>query len=301
MKQKFRDIRLSAKNITFLNRVNQIISRYQKDGYTLTLRQLYYQLVAADIIPNKQSEYAKLSRVLKEGRLAGVVDWSAIEDRLRQVRRAARWDSPKTILKAARDQFQLDRLVGQDVHLEVWVEKDALSQVVERAAKHYQVPVLVNRGYGSISAIYDTYQRLSRALRDSEESCGKHKAIILYLGDHDPSGLDMVRDIETRVKEMLEYDGFEERLEVEHIALTMDQIKQYNPPPNPAKITDPRAKWYLSNFGATSWEVDALPPDVLNKLIMERIGYYLDLDTYKEILEVEKQQKKRISDFIAKF
>lgn len=296
MKQKFQELTMRPKRKKTLDIINGIIEEYQADGYTLTLRQLYYQLVSRDIIENDQKQYKNLGGILKDGRLAGVVDWDAIEDRLRQVKEPTTWSSPKDILEAAKKQFQLNRHEGQKNHVEVWVEKDALSQVVERAANPYQVPVLVNRGYGSVSSVYETYQRLKEKINH-----GKERAIILYLGDHDPSGLDMIRDIQDRVSSMLEYDSYQDLIEVKPIALTMEQIRQYTPPPNPTKINDTRANGYIEKYGHTSWEVDALPPDVLNRLITKEIESYINLDQYSHFVEQEKAHKAKIESFISNF
>lgn len=295
-KVKFKDIQMSKRNRASLELINSIIGEYSRDGYTLTLRQLYYQLVSRDIIANENKEYKKLSRILKEGRLSGMVDWEAIEDRLRQISKVTTWDNPKDILKAAKSQFKLDRLQDQETYLEVWVEKDALSQVVERAATAYQVPVLVNRGYGSVSAMYETYKRFATKLDE-----GKENAIILYLGDHDPSGLDMVRDINDRLSFMLDRDHYRHLIEIEHIALTQEQIKQYSPPPNPAKVTDPRAKDYILEHGRISWEVDALEPRILNQLITDKILGIIDLGKYKRWQKIEHGQKAKIEKFIKTF
>ena len=297
MRQEFREIRLSPSNQVKLQVINDIIVDYQNDGYTLTLRQLYYQLVSRDLIPNEDKEYKKLSRLLTEGRMGGIVDWNAIEDRLRKVSKVGTWDNPKSILYSAIKQYAVDQLQDQDTYLEVWVEKDALSQVVKRAAHKYQVPVLVNRGYGSVTAMYDTYERIQ------EKLWGKYtqKALILYLGDHDPSGLDMVRDVRSRVGEMLVHDGLEHRFDVKHIALTMDQIRTYNPPPNPAKVTDSRAGDYIKNHGNKSWEVDALPPEVLNELIINHLEYYLDIDKIEHWRDMQESERNQMRTMIDNF
>lgn len=187
MKIKFRDIRLSADNKRKLEIINSIIREYQDQGYVLTLRQLYYQLVSRDIIPNALPEYAKVSKLLKEGRMAGIVDWDAIEDRLRKPHTPASWSSPKDILQACIQSFQLPRMKGQENYLEVWVEKDALSGVLKRVTEKYHVPILVNRGYSSASAMFDSYERFLKAIENGQ------KCTILYLGDYDPSGIDMIR------------------------------------------------------------------------------------------------------------
>lgn len=196
-KIKFRDIRLNPMNQQRLNQINSIIREYQAQNMRLTLRQLYYQLVSRDVIPNKQAEYAKLSKVLVEGRMAGVVDWSAIEDRLRTAEKPPAWDTPADLMDSAISQYAKPRMRDQDNYLEVWVEKDALSGVLSIVTEEYHVPILVNRGYSSVSAIFDSYKRFRAAMERGQ------KIKILYLGDFDPSGMDMIRDVTARPLEML--------------------------------------------------------------------------------------------------
>ena len=291
MKRKFREPRLSKTNSIRLNLVNQIISEYQADGYVLTLRQLYYQLVSRDVIPNVDSEYSKLSTLLKEGRMGGIVDWKAIEDRLRVPDKPGSWDNPAAIIDSCIYSYAKDRQKGQPTYIEVWVEKDALSGVLKRVTEKYHVNIMVNRGYSSASAMYDAFNRLV-----SKAAYMERPAKILYLGDFDPSGLDMIRDICDRIKEFQVgfNDGYlvEEMLfSVVPIALTMNQIEQYSPPPNPAKVTDPRSTGFIERYGNTSWEVDALPPEVLNSLLTDAIKSEMDLDIYNKVLEQEVLDK----------
>ena len=287
MKRAFRtDLHLSKINTDRLLTINSIIDEYASDGYKLTLRQLYYQLVSRDKIPNAQKEYAKLSTLLVKGRMAGVVDWAAIEDRLR-VPYLPYWvtDVPGAI-KDTIDQYRLDRQEDQDRYIELWVEKDALSGVLRRVTQQYHIRLMVNRGYSSCSAMYAAYNRLLIPELDDKETT------ILYLGDHDPSGLDMVRDITDRLNEFGVYPT------VEHIALTMDQIEEHRPPPNPTKITDPRAKEYLSNFGNTSWEVDALTPQTLTRLIESRLHDLIDIEQFDLQLLREERDKETLKKFM---
>jgi len=344
--EKFRDIRLSKKNREKLAIINRIIEKYQAQWYTLTLRQLYYQLVTENIIPNKQAEYAKLSTLLKEWRMAGIVDWEAIEDRLRIPFIPYSCDDPQDAISDLLSQYRLDRQEGQETYIEVWVEKDALSWVLKHITGKYHVRLLVNRWYGSITAIHDAYKRMLPKIRLGIQ------CKILYLWDHDPSWMDMIRDIQTRVSEMLmSADGFislenkfwedffqnddfmewnseayenelyyydpvirywdeeseeyiwdytkawlRDSFQVVPIWLTMEQIRMYNPPENPAKLTDPRAKWYIEKYGYSSWEVDALDPPKLNTLVSESIEAHMNMDTYEAILEREKEDKKRLEE-----
>lgn len=280
MKEAFsNDLRLSKSNKKILTTINSILEEYKEDGYILTLRQLYYQLVSKDIIPNNDKEYAKLSNILKKGRMAGIVDWSAIEDRVR-VPRLPYWvKNVQDAIKDTIEQYRLNRMAGQGQTVEIWVEKDALSNVLYRVSSKYHIRLMVNRGYSSVSAMYDAYNRLNNG------------DVILYFGDHDPSGMDMIRDIRERLTEF----GLE--IEVQPIALTMEQIKEFNPPPNPAKITDPRAKWYISEYGGTSWELDALPPRELIRLAESAVENIIDIDLYNMKLEEEKRDIEELKSF----
>lgn len=284
MIEMFRDIRLSKSNKYKLDTINNIIQEYASDGYVMTLRQLYYQLVSRDIIPNVQTEYAKISKLLKEGRMGGIVDWNAIEDRLR-VPYLPYWnhDIPDAINDTI-NQYRLNRQKDQSVYIEVWVEKDALSGVLKRVTSEYHIRLLVNRGYGSVTAIHDAYKRYKKQIIEGK------KVKLLYLGDHDPSGIDMIRDIRERINEMLDANYLDNVI-VEHIALTMKQIKKYNPPTNPAKLTDPRAKWYIQSYGNSSWEVDALDPKTLNKLVSSTIESNIDMDLFNNMKKREETDK----------
>lgn len=288
MKTKYEDINFSAKTIERLELIEGVINHYEARGYKLTLRQLYYQLVAKHIIPNRKQEYKKLSNMLKNARMMGRVDWDSIEDR----GRVPIMHSQHVTLKAALEQlakvFRLqDREDEQPIYLELLTEKEALSSILRPLTMKYHKRLVINKGYTSASAMHQMSKRLKQEL-----SMGSgRKLVLLYLGDHDPSGLDMDRDI----KERLETFGV--KPEVIRIGLTMKQIKHYNPPPDPAKITDPRAEAYIAKYGDNSWEVDALEPDVLKELVESSILKYMDMDKYNAVKEEENRLKGKLSEF----
>lgn len=298
-KIKFREVRLSKASKKRLEAINSIIVEYQNEGYKLTLRQLYYQLVSRDIIPNQQSEYAKLSTLLKEGRMGGIVDWDAIEDRLRKPSSPSSWDTPQDAMESLIQQYKLPRMEGQQNYIEVWVEKDALSGVLKRVTEKYHIPILVNRGYSSVSAMFDAYNRFKNGMEQINCDGSEANVIIFYLGDFDPSGMDMIRDIEDRIREfsVRDFDDYFP-LEVIPIALTKEQIAEYNPPPNPAKTTDPRAAKFIDEHGSTSWEVDALPPNVLNAILENTIRSRIDLDRYEDMVSREDADKEKLEALI---
>ncbi len=191
------NLKMGKENKARLLKINSIIEEYHKMGYKLTLRQLYYQLVSRNVVPNDPKEYDKLGNLLTKGRMAGVVDWDAIEDRIRVPRHTYEVDSIEDAIKDAEEHYRLDRMADQNKYVEMWVEKDALSNVLSRKTQHYHVRLMVNRGYSSTTAMFDAYERFLPQL-------AKGKSVdVLYLGDHDPSGLDMVRDIYDRVFRML--------------------------------------------------------------------------------------------------
>ena len=307
MKEVFRKINFQKKNLYLLEKIKEILEEYGEQGIKVTLRQLYYQLVSRDVIPNKVSEYVKLSKLLTDARYTGFVDWSAIEDRTRIPNIPQTFSNIKHLFDVASKSYQLDKWGGQEFYIELWTEKDAISSVISPITEKYQMPVIVNRGYSSASAMYEASKRFKeKELRDITIADPKAKyyvekfevshwkereLIILYLGDHDPSGLDMDRDIQNRLGE------FGVDVEVVRIGLTTEQINQYSPPPNPAKITDPRAKGYISEYGETSWEVDALKPEVLQELIERFILRYLDLEKFEQIKKKEQEEIGKLEEW----
>ena len=299
-REAFKSINFSMKSLDLISQCNEIIRDYASQDLRLTLRQLYYQLVTQNVIPNVERSYKNLSSLVTDARMAGKMDWSAIEDRVRKPRRAPQWDSIPDLVESALNAFRLPRWEGQDYYCELWVEKDALAGVLEPLAWEHHVTLMVNRGYSSASAMYESAQRFMAGRNQAEsdfynEEESEREAVLFYLGDHDPSGEDMVRD----VRERLVTFGVQD-LTVKKIALTMDQVRKYKPPPNPAKMTDPRSAGYVAEFGRQSWEVDALPPNVLAALVREAIGGVLDREMMDAVIEREEIGKEKLKKAAAK-
>lgn len=277
-----------------LNNIKDILRRYSAQNIILTNRQLYYQLVAADLIPNAQEVYKRICKFLTDARYGGHIDWSAIEDRGRTPEKHSEWNNVKDLISSAVASYRLPRWKDQDYYVELYCEKQAMESVLKPIADKYHIYFGANKGYSSASTMYDLAQRIKEQIIDGRS------AIILYLGDHDPSGLDMIRDIRARINEFLtasEDSYIDADFKVIPVALNMQQIKKYNPPPNPAKITDPRAKGYIAEFGNKSWELDALKPEVLNSLTESAIQDYIDVDKYNAWIELEKKQKQALKEF----
>lgn len=289
MKEKFREINLRKQSLALITHVNAAVANYQAQGLRLSLRQLFYSLVTKNIIPNTEKSYKGLSSVVADGRLAGLIDWDAIEDRIRMPRSQPEWSSIQSLVDCAVQGYRLPRWEGQDFYVELWVEKDALAGVLSPLGREYHVTMMVNRGYSSVSAMHEASKRFIESDVGEEK-----KGILLYLGDFDPSGEDMVRDIAERL------EMFGATVLVNKIALTMPQIKQYNPPPNPAKMTDPRAVAFVAQHGSSSWEVDALPPNVLQGLIRNELNKYVDQDKMDEVKDREEDDRAALRKAAAK-
>jgi hypothetical protein len=255
---------------------NEIIAEFAADGFELTLRQLYYQLVSRAVIPNSERSYDNLGALISDARLAGLIDWDAIVDRTRNLQALPHWNEPSEIVAGAAQQFNYDRWADQERRVEVWIEKDALVGVISGVCAQYDVPFFSCRGYTSQSEMWGAAQRIVGHMEDNSQ-----ETTVIHLGDHDPSGKDMTRDIEDRLSMFCDTHGCPAP-DIRRIALNMPQIRKYNPPPNPAKLTDCRAKGYIAEFGSSSWELDALNPKVIVALVQQHILSLMDKDKFDE-------------------
>lgn len=282
-KIKYVERKFTAGSLQMIETANKIIDEYLAAGFDMTLRQLYYQFVARGLIANKMTEYKRMASIINDGRLAGLIDWSAIVDRTRDLRALPHWESPQEIIEGAKAQYRIDKWAAQANRVEVWVEKDALVGVVARICNELDVPYFSCRGYTSQSEMWEASQRLLGYVAQHQTP------VVIHLGDHDPSGLDMTHDIIKR------FEIFIGGAEVKRIALNMSQVEKYNPPPNPAKTTDARAAKYIDEFGTESWELDALDPKVLAALIKKHVLEYRDKDKWSEQLLQEDEHRLLLS------
>jgi len=182
--------KFGAENRAIIDHANAIIAEYTAAGYSLTLRQLYYQFVARDLLGNTVQNYKRLGSIISDARRAGLVDWNAIVDRTRNLQKSASWDNPSHILEAVASQYKLDPWLRQDTYVEVWYEKDALMGVFERVCQTWRLPSFSCRGYTSDSEIWSAAQRLVHVRRGTTpHSLGKvnrgRDIVILHFGDHD--------------------------------------------------------------------------------------------------------------------
>jgi hypothetical protein len=287
MKIEFVPRRFRSKTLAIVEKCNAILDAYAKQGFDMTVRQLFYQLVKSNEIANNQPEYDRLDDVVANARLAGLIDWDHIVDRTRSLHSLSTWTDPSQILGDVAQLYRVDKWEGQAFRPEVWIEKEALAGVFERVANEMEVPLFSCRGYTSWSSLYATWRRFNSYLNNNQTP------YILHFGDHDPSGLDMTRDIMDR------YSKFGRIPKLKRLALNIEQVEAYRPPPNFCKFTDSRARTYIRTYGPESWELDALQPDVLAGIVRSEIRSLIDADAWRAAFQKEAEHRellRRISE-----
>lgn len=305
----YKEINLGLPKLRIINKVNEILDAYEAQGYDMTLRQIYYQMIAGDHLPdtwidaeynkknglpadtkNTMKNYKRLGDILNDARLSGRLDWLQMVDRGRNLQGLAHWTSPESILEAVAGQYRIDKWKDQPHRIEVWIEKDALSGVFDRVCSELDIPLFACKGYTSSSEMWSAAMRLKNYRKNRQEP------IILHFGDHDPSGVDMTRDIFDRISL---FAG--RAIEVKRLALSFEQVEEYQPPPNPAKLTDSRASAYVQEYGFESWELDALTPQILSGLVRDQVKRIRDDKIWQASLGEENHQKQILTKIHEEF
>lgn len=313
MRHFYQATNFRRKSLEIIDQANEIIEEYAADDYDLTLRQLYYKFVADDLFPddrrwswvngrwkkdpkgtkNAEPNYKWLGSIINDARLAGLVDWNSIVDRTREYEKNGHWKNPAHIIAESAECYGIDTRASQEYYLEVWVEKDALVGVLERACTPLDVGYFSCRGYVSQSAMWQAACRIIKHINRTayeNDMLGLREAVILHLGDHDPSGINMTEDIQNRL------NIFGAEVEVKRIALNMEQVEEYQPPPNPAKTTDSRYEKYIDQYGEESWELDALDPRVITELIEQHVAEHTDEDARDALIAKQESDREKLQE-----
>lgn len=290
MKEKFVEAKFKQDSLERIGQVNGILKEYAAQGFDLTLRQLYYQFVARGMIENSQKSYKRMGDLVNNARLAGLVDWDMITDRGRHTVGNNHWSHPGEIVQAAAQQFRIDHWADQDNFVMVMVEKQALEGVLIPVCRELDILFAANKGYSSSSTLY----ALGRMLKNK---CHLGMSVhVLYLGDHDPSGIDMTRDVEERLE--LFSQG---QVNVQRLALNWDQVEMWQPPENPAKETDARYEGYVRQFGESSWELDAVEPRMLAQLVTDAVLRLRDDKRFLAQMRRERKMKGELQEFADRY
>lgn len=256
----------------------------------LTVRQLYYQMVARGHIENSQRSYKRLVKLLTDARLSGDFPMDWLLDRTRECRPGDFGHHVASVdraLDAAAQELRgapgrwlwSSRWWGQQYHVSVWVEKEALAGVFEGPCSRLGVSWFVLRGYSSLSSLNEWVDTVAAAW---ERDRAIERAVVLYFGDHDPDGWEIPRSAERNVEAIAAVRGVDiPPVEFDRVALNAEQIDEHSPPPFPAKETSSRFASYVAEHGLDdAWELDALPPETLADLIRDAVTSLFDRTVY---------------------
>ncbi len=250
----------------------------------MTVRQVYYQLVAAQLIENNRSQYQAISNLLVEMRRRGDVPWEWVEDRLRRPREVQMWPALADFISVVKRSYRRDVWVKQPTYVECWLEKDALSGIFEDVLEKYGVTLNAGRGFDGWDSIHNAARRYS-----PKEEAGV-PVTVLYWGDFDPSGEDMVRSLRERLA------SFDCAPEIIKCALTRDDIDLYNLPTDFTKRTDTRSAAFVAKYGDVSVELDALSSPVLRTRITSAVEQRMDLSILGGTVRTQDEEIGRLRD-----
>lgn len=267
-----------------LGRANAIIARYEAQGMDMTLRQLHYQMIDNIDYPNTLASYNHLKEVISKGRLGGLVSWTAIEDRGRNLRGLQTQDSPRKAIESVAETYRRDLWADQPWCPEVWIEKEAGVGVIAGICNTLRVDYFACKGYNSQSEMWRAANRFSGMIRKGQ------RPMVVHIGDLDPSGWDMTRDIRDRLETFCGTPVM-----VQRIALNMNQVEELRLAPNPAKESDKgRIDAFRAEFGDSSYELDALPPERLQAMIKDAVDRIRHEPTWDTSLEQEMSELRHM-------
>jgi hypothetical protein len=261
---------------TDIEAIRQAIEDTVTELAPMTVRQVFYQLVSQGVIAKTEGEYKNtVVRLLGEMRRERRIPFGWIADSTRWMRKPKTYSSAEQALRRCAEAYRRDLWVNQGAYVEVWLEKDALSGVLYDVTAEWDVPLMVTRGYPSLSYLHEAAEAL-----DAE---GK-PAFLYYFGDYDPSGLDITRVVEDGLRE------FAPAAEImfERVAVTAAQIRELGLPTRPTKATDSRSK----NFAGQSVEVDAIPPDRLRQMVEHCITRHIDERALEVTRAAERSERE---------
>jgi hypothetical protein len=295
-----RPMKFGDERLAFIEQLNAVIEEYAAQGLDMTIRQLYYQMVSRfpEQCPNNDKFYNKLQSAINDGRLAGIVSWTAIEDRTRTLMGTNTVASPEQAIKDVAADYKRDLWAGQPWRPMVVVEKEAQIGNIAGICNKLRIDFYASRGYNSQSEMWRAGRRAADDVRKGQ------RPIIFDLRDHDPSGVNMTDDYRARL-EM--FAGTP--IMVQRLALNMDQVIALRPPPNPAKRSDGRVEAYedyMEEIGHgdlkhLSWELDALSPTFIRDLIEGAVMKLRDERIWDNNLEKEVEDIRRLETFAEGF
>ena len=247
----------------------------------MTVRGVFYQAVSRGLVAKTENEYSNtIDRLLVNMRESGELPYQWITDNGRWMRKPRSYSSLETMLYHSHQMYRRALWDSQRNYVEVWIEKDAMSGVFYDVTSKWDVPLMVTRGYPSLTFLYEAAETI-----DGTEK----PAFIYYFGDYDPSGVNIFETVERKIQQRTK-----SWIHIERIAVTPEQIERYSLPTRPTKKTDRRA----GNFKGDSVELDAMTPNVLRQIAENCITQHIDNDALDGVLMAESAEKETLSRII---
>ncbi len=251
------------------------------DGKPMTVRQVFYQATVRGLVEKAESGYAKVQTDLTVMRRAGDLPYDWLADNTRWQRRPRTFSSVEEALKETAKFYRKSLWDDADAYVEIWLEKDALSGVIYPITSMYDVPLMVARGYASLSFLYSAAEYINEL---------DVPAYIYHLGDFDPSGVNAGEKIEETLRELAP----DAEIYFERIAVTPEQIERWDLPTRPTKASDTRAK----GFGNISVELDAIEPNRLRQIVRRAIEQHLPRHQFEVLKAAEESEREIISRLV---
>ena len=262
--------------------IRRAIHDLVEEDQPMTVRQVFYRLVSSGVIEKREGEYkATVCRLLADMRLRGHIPFHWIADNTRWQRKPTTDSCLESALKRTLEAYRRSIWDTQDVYVEIWCEKDALAGVLYDVTEEWDVPLMVTRGYSSLSYLYGAAVAISRLDKP---------AFLYYFGDHDPSGIDIPRNVNERLCEFAP----DAEIHFETVAVNERQIAEWDLPTRPTKRSDSRAK----RFEGESVELDAIPPRQLRELVRECIVQHVDHFELGVMEAAEESERRVLEDLI---
>lgn len=268
-----------------MEEIRQSIEETLREDRPMTVRQVFYRMAVKNVVPKQESRgYNTVQRLLAEMRREGRIPFSWIVDSSRTVRRATTFDSAEEALRRTAQTYRRDLWASTDVHVQMWLEKEALAGVLWQTTEKWDVPLWVNGGYSSITYLHNGANEINRAMDAG------NTVFVYNFGDHDPSGVDAWEKLQEDLSEWVRSPS---RVRFERLAVTPKQIRKWDLPSRMTKTSDPRSK----NFEGRSVELDAIPPDKLKELVERCVTRHVSERQLEQIRQIEREEEKTLHQF----
>jgi hypothetical protein len=251
-----------------------IIRIFSDTGPPMTVRQMFYALVSSGVVDKTEKDYKRVCYHLLRLRRIGVVPYTFIADNTRWMRKPTTYNGIREVLEITKRAYRRVLWADQDAYVEVWVEKDALAGVLYGITSKWDVPLMVTRGFPSDSFLYEAAETL-------KGQASRKSAYVYYFGDHDPSGSDIAKSTERKLKE------FGATFKFEVVAVLPWQIAEYNLPMRPTKKSSHSKSWK-----GGSVELDAIPVKVLREMCEWCISMHIDEEVLDRTMTIEKAERE---------